>query len=141
MRKSSDRNRNYRKTSFTQAELVASFRKQMADFARGERLVQLREAKHLTQDEAAHQIGVSEKSLRAWEKGGKIRAENVRRVGAFYEVDPNELVDRESLDDDGNGGFTQLDRIEAKLDRLLAAFEDELGGLADELRQDGPLPG
>lgn len=66
----------------------------MADFARGQLLVELRDARHLNQEDAAHEIGVSTKSLRAWEHGGKIRWPNAERVGAFYGIDPERLVSR-----------------------------------------------
>jgi transcriptional regulator with XRE-family HTH domain len=58
------------------ADALVTLRQQMADFARAERLRDLRDARHLSQEDAAHEIGVSVKSLRAWEKGGGIRWEN-----------------------------------------------------------------
>lgn len=67
----------------------------MADFARGERLKQLRDARHLSQEDAAHEIGVSVKTLRSWEKGAGIRWRNAQSVAAFYGVEPESLVSRE----------------------------------------------
>lgn len=68
----------------------------MADVARGKRLKDLRDAKHLSQETAAHRIGVSVKTIRAWEKGGGIKWPNAMRAGEEYGVDPESLVTREA---------------------------------------------
>lgn len=110
----------------------------MADFARGERLRDLREKRHLSQEEAAHEIGVSVKTIRAWEKGKGIRWQNALTVSRFYGVDPESLVSRDeggdSLVGQGSGEAEhQLNRIEAKLDQLLDHFDlAELEALADD---------
>lgn len=95
----------------------------MADHARGENFVRLRKARHLSQESAAHQLGVSVQTIRAWERGKGIRWENAKRAADFYDVEPDELVDREltvpqELDPD------QLNRIEQKLDRVLKRMEE-----------------
>jgi transcriptional regulator with XRE-family HTH domain len=90
-----------RKDSSHRAQAVASFRQQMADFARADRLKKLRRERHLTQSDAAHEIGVSDRALRQWEKGKAIRWMNAKKLGEFYEVDPRDLVTHEGdLDDD-----------------------------------------
>lgn len=74
---------------------MARFRQQMADHARGEKLKTLRNQRRLNQEDAAHEIGVSAKTLRAWEKGGPIKWENAKAAASFYEVDAEGLVERE----------------------------------------------
>ena len=107
----------------------------MADFARGEQLVLLRERRHLSQEEAAHQIGVSAKSLRGWEHGKAIRWENAKRVARFYKVKAEELVSREvAVVSDLDLRADQIDRIEEKLDEILRILKDEPGEV------DAPIP-
>lgn len=67
----------------------------MADYVRGERLRALREAAHLSQETLAYEIGVSTKSVRTWEKGGRIRWHNAKSLGVFFGEDPEQLVSRE----------------------------------------------
>src|SRR2546423_8259165 len=119
MGKSSPRTRHYRTTPSQNAERLATFREQMADYVRGERLLELRERKHASQEAAAFEVGVSTKAYRAWEKGGKIKWENAQRVASFYEVDPETLVSREEVGTSVDGGepVSQLDRMEAELNR------------------------
>jgi transcriptional regulator with XRE-family HTH domain len=95
---SSVRTKNYRKIPSRNAELADTFRRQMADFARGQHLVKLRQARHLSQEDAAYEIGVTSKSLRAWEHGGKIRWDNAKKLAEFYGVEAEGLVSREIVD-------------------------------------------
>ena len=105
---------------------MARFRQQMADHARGERLRTLRTDRRLNQEDAAHEIGVSTKTLRTWEKGGPIRWDNAKAAAEFYEVDARSLVEREPgtpIDaPDVDGDVDQLDRIERKLDKIMVAL-------------------
>lgn len=126
----------------------------MADYARGELLRELREARHESQEYVAHELGVTTKTVRVWEGGGKIRWANAKKVGKYYGRDPEELVSREIPDTPDlmgspNGNSTQLDRIEARLDALLKHFqiawpEPEIPGedlqraLDDDDEQDEP---
>jgi transcriptional regulator with XRE-family HTH domain len=71
----------------------------MADFARGELFRELRERRHLSQEDAAHELGVSVKTVRTWEKGGGVRWTNAQRAGEFYGVDPERLVSRDPDDE------------------------------------------
>ena len=86
---------NYPQTASSQALRLATFRRQMADFARGQRLRELREKRMLSQEDAAHEIGVSVKTVRTWEKGGGIRAANAKAAASFYGVEPQTLVRHE----------------------------------------------
>lgn len=119
MRKSSVRTQNYLANTSKNEERLRRFHEQMADYARGEQLRQLRENQHESQERVAFELGVSPKSLRQWEHGGKIRWENAKRLGAFYGVDPEGLVSRETPEPGAEPALTQLDRIESKLDRVL----------------------
>ncbi len=129
MRKSSARTRRYRAGTSQRAGSLASLREQMADFARGERLRELRQALHLSQEDFAHEVGVTAKTVRTWEHGGKIKWPNAKNVARFVGVDPEELVEREpvgsapSLPPPAVTG-TQLDRIEQKLDLILSALRE-----------------
>lgn len=94
-RKSTERKAHFPPAASPQAKLVARFREQMSDFARGDLFRRLREDRHLSQEDAAHELGVSVKTIRAWEKGRGIKWPNAQRAGEFYEVDPERLVSRE----------------------------------------------
>jgi transcriptional regulator with XRE-family HTH domain len=142
---------NYRTNTSLRANALVTLRQQMADFARAERLRDLRDARHLSQEDAAHEIGVSVKSLRAWEKGGGIRWENAKSVALFYGVDPETLVSRERDADDPTPDVlaalspTTIDELREKLDQvldqqvaLLAAFDALRDGLADQRKPQAP---
>lgn len=99
----------------------------MADVARGERLRALREARHWSQETAAHRIGVSVKTLRAWEKGGRIKWANAKRAGEELEVDPESLV---SLDRPGASEPPEADYAMATKADLVAMQSRLLGEIA-----------
>lgn len=98
----------------------------MADFARAELLRDLRHAAHLSREALAHELGVSTKTVYSWENGGGIQWHNVLKIAAFFGVDPEALVVRglSPAAEPVAAGVSQLDRIEAKLDRLLKACEN-----------------
>ena len=95
MRKSTATTRNYRPGTLARPVSLSSFRDQMADYARAERLRELRDAVHMSREKVAAEIGVTTKTLYAWENGGSIRWENAKKLGEFYGVDPEGLVSRE----------------------------------------------
>jgi transcriptional regulator with XRE-family HTH domain len=110
----------------------------MADYARGDEFRRLREAKHLSQMQAGFEIGVTDKTIRAWEKGSGIEWEHAVAAARVYGVDPESLVRREGQEGEEapdlmhtlNGdGPDRLARIEAaveetrKLARRLAAAQ------------------
>jgi transcriptional regulator with XRE-family HTH domain len=105
----------------------------MADYARAERLRELRAATHMSRENVANEIGVTTKTLYEWENGGKIRWENAQKLAAFYTdklsvtVTAEELVSRELIEPTTPvGGVSQLDRIEAKLDAIIAHFKIDI---------------
>ena len=143
------RTQNYSPTGSQNAERLARFRQQMADYARGQRLRELRERKHQSQESVAYDLGVSTKTLRAWEHGGKIRWDNAKKLAAFYEVDPELLVSRETFAPEEEEPLpgTQLDRIEQMLTEirghLLGAPAEQapaVAGVADRLLQAAESP-
>jgi transcriptional regulator with XRE-family HTH domain len=114
----------------------------MADYARGERLRELRERTHESQETVAAEIGVSTKTLRAWEHGGKIRWENAKRLGRFYDADPGTLVSRELPELVADDGVPfQLDELARQVseihDALLGNESDAqaVAGIAARLLQ------
>lgn len=59
----------------------------------GVRLRELRNAKHLTSEQAAVKIGLSDKTLRSYETLDKAGLwSNVQKLARFYRVDPEALV-------------------------------------------------
>lgn len=127
MRKSSVRTRNYLFDGSSNPERVRRFREQMADFARGQRIRDLRESQHQSQETLAAELGVSTKSVRTWEKGGKIRWVNAKRLGEYFGEDPETLVSREVAALSAEAPETQLDRIEERLEQL----EEKLRSIYD----------
>lgn len=117
MRKSTPRNRNYRKISSHHRDRLVRFREQMTDYARGEKLRYLREEKRLTQAEAAHQSGITERTIRSWEHDGKIRWTNAKRYAKFYDVDPETIVTRELK---APVEPEDIERMQEQLEELLA---------------------
>lgn len=132
-------------STLTRTEMLRTFEQQMADQARGELLRQLREKRRLSQEDAAHEIGVTSKSLRTWEKGGPIKWDNAKAVGLFYGVDAEELVTRELVEPAVSTGpvlgykaedVVRAERMEAKLDAILKALK-----ITEWLDPDDALPG
>ena len=99
----------------------------MADYAKGEQLRSLREAAHMSREDAAHAIGVTTRALYVWEvKDGPIKWENAQRAAKVYGVEPETLVSREKL-----GGYgEQLDRMEQQLAELRQGQAELLKRLA-----------
>lgn len=134
MWKSSATYRHYRPGSSQRRGDAATFRRQMADFARAELLRDLRHAAHLSRESLAHEVGVSTKTIYSWENGGGIQWHNALKIAAFFHVDPESLVARDPPPAAATptAGETQLDRIEGKLDQALSA-QAEIHAALDEL--------
>lgn len=110
----------------------------MADVARGERIKQLRKARHWSQETAAHRIGVSVKTVRAWEKGGRIKWANAKRAGEELDVDPESLV---SVDRPEAGEPPEADYAMATKADLLAMQSRLLAEIAKVQKQLQARPG
>lgn len=114
MRKSNDRSRRYRPGTSTGRGSATTFRQQMADYAKGQVLRELRKQTGMSREKVAAEVGVTTKTLYSWENDGGIMRENAEKLAAFYKVDSaDSLITREAE------GGDQLDRIEAKLDTII----------------------
>jgi transcriptional regulator with XRE-family HTH domain len=98
---------------------------QMADLERGQRIRELRLAKHMTQPAAAELAGVTLRAYQAWEAGGGIRFEHVKTLARALNGDADFILNgpKPATPDPFTGGvvgvvLTRIDRVEAKLDRL-----------------------
>lgn len=118
MRKSNVIERHYRPGASREPVSLATFRQQMADCARGDRLRELRAEKRLSREKVANALDVTTKTVYAWENNGAIKWENAQKVAAFYGVPPEEVAAREP--EDLTPGYVQLRNIERKLDAILA---------------------
>lgn len=97
MRKSTDLKSHYRPGTSRGSLSLVTFREQMTDFARGDRLLELRAKKRMSREDVAHAIGVTTKSLYTWEKKNSgIKSDNAKQLAKFYDV-PNweDLVTRD----------------------------------------------
>ncbi len=91
----------------------------------GAHLRRLRQRAGLTQEDAAHRLGVSLGGYRAWEKGRVPHPGNRRRLATMFSVPVGELESYMTSLRDRAPDPARLDRIEAKLDRLLAALDKQ----------------
>lgn len=124
MRKSNNRLHRYRPGTSTARGSVTTFRQQMADYAKGQVLRELRKQTGMSREKVAAEIGVTTKTLYSWENDGGIMRENAEKLAAFYKVSsPDSLITRESE------GGDQLDRIEAKLDMIAAHLGLDASGI------------
>ena len=137
MQKSSHRNGNYRQNTWTLEEARSTFQQQMADYARGEKLRELRSARGLSQEEVAAALGVTAKTYGAWERGGGIHVTNAKRIARYFKVKPGELVAPDIqqeppatvLSEEDSERLRKieerLEELDRKLDRLLTPSEDD----------------
>lgn len=98
----------------TVARQMADYRKRLA-----ERLENEREGQSLSRETLALKAGVSDKTIKRIEeqKVDRPRPVTIRRLADALKVEPSDLAPPEELEAD------QLNRIEQKLDRLLAWAE------------------
>jgi len=108
----------------------------LMDEERGQRIKALRDRRHLSQpavveglDKLARRKVVTLRGYQTWEAGGGIRWENVKVLAAFHQVEPDYILTGQepeapdlldSLNGDTRKLEERLDRIERKLDELLA---------------------
>jgi transcriptional regulator with XRE-family HTH domain len=110
----------------------------MSDFARGEEIKRLRKTKGLSRENLAGELGVTTKSVYAWERhNGGIQGRNAAKLATFFDVDVESLVVREEtiqrLIANGVTDPDQIDRMEIKLDWIIARLTGGDEGL--------PIPG
>jgi transcriptional regulator with XRE-family HTH domain len=99
MRKSRAKNARYRPGTWYRSGNTGTLREQMAEYARGEVLLELRHAKRKSREDVASDLGVTAKTLWAWEKeSGGIKPENTNRLAEYYGVEPESLVTRDPAD-------------------------------------------
>lgn len=99
----------------------------------GERLRSLRERSPYTQEGVADEIGVGLRAYQKMEQTGGVKFDNLQKLATLFKVEVAHFYD-----DDNAGGQSQLDRIEAKLDQLIAATPtraDMLAVLEEQLQE------
>lgn len=97
-----------------------------------ERLLELRERHGLSQEDAAHKVGITTRQWQRWETGESMPyPRNLDAVASRFGISVAEFFDpAEAVTAD----VAQLDRIEAKLDEILSRLPAE--GLAEVLEQE-----
>lgn len=81
-----------------------------------QRLTDLRERHGLSQEDAAHKVGVTHRQWQRWEAGESMPyPRNLDGVASAFGISIQEFFDDQPLPPDP----VQLDRVEAKLDELL----------------------
>lgn len=129
----------YAGSTSTGAPDARSVRVRMAldDRARGQRIARLRKRKGLTQYNVAAELSVSHSAVQKWESGKVVpEPANLFALAALLDCAPDDIgppapersVD-EALAEPG-----QLDRMEAKLDRLLEHFR--LGETPEQIAEE-----
>lgn len=90
----------------------------MAPTPLSSRLIELRETHGLSQEDAAHRIGIGLRALQRWESGeSEPHKRNLRRLADAFGISVAEFFELPV------GEPNQLDRIESKLDELLAVMD------------------
>lgn len=97
----------------------------------GRRLLALREQKGLSQEDAAHAVGVSVATWGRWERGARYPYEaNWRKISDTFDVDLAEIRGSPPAPlalgaDNGDGIEATLARMDSKLDAILEHLADE----------------
>lgn len=128
----------YRAIPWTGRDVADTIRREVEDYRKevGRRLLDLRKRRGLSQEDAAHAVGVSAKTWGDWERGKRTPYDsNWKKIGEAFKVDPSEIAGRPpsplGLAPDPDTGQSQLDRIERKLDQLLAGQLQLAGSQAE----------
>lgn len=83
-----------------------------------ERLLELRERQGLSQEDAARKVGITHRQWQRWETGASMPyPRNLDAVASAFGIGVGEFFDAEPTQ---MSDVSQLDRIEAKLDEVLA---------------------
>lgn len=92
--------------------------------AAGQRLAKIRDAAGLSQEELAGKAGLAVKTISRLETGRHDgRRSTIKRVAAALGVDVDDIIGPPPAPLGLGAGESQLDRIEAKLDRALSLLE------------------
>lgn len=124
----------------TSQQLAAIFRRMVEERHRelGRRVARLRRERGWTQPDLAHRAGVSIGTISRLERGAhEGRAHTIRQVAAALEVPVADLLPPPELP---ANGASQLDRIEATLDRLLVLVEAQGTDRFERDATDDPPP-
>lgn len=107
-----------------------------------ERLLELRERHGLSQEDAAHKVGITTRQWQRWETGESMPyPRNLDAVASRFGISVAEFFDPP---DDISVDVAQLDRMEAKLDEILsrvaalelaAGLEEEAARLREQREQ------
>lgn len=102
----------------------------------GQQLLGLRKARGWNQEDAAHNVGVSVKTWRLWERGKTTPYDsNLRRIGTAFEIDPAVLLESKpvplGLGESGTIAHEWADRIEAQLTGVVVKLDEVLERLGD----------
>lgn len=116
-------NRNLVIGSSQRPRSLSTLLDQMADLQRGARIKELRHANHLKQPAVAERVPVTLRAYQEWEAGGGIAWENVKALAKIFGVDPDYILSGPKAETPSLPRVGQLDRIEQKLDQLLAALK------------------
>lgn len=126
---------------------LAELRMALEDKARGQRIAQMRKRRRMTQQAMAEALDVSYRAYQTWEAGTMPEWSNVEKLAKFFRVKPEAIIgETEPAPEEA----PQLDRIEAKLDRILDTLAvvselvdaAEVRALGDSARKiaDAPVP-
>ena len=102
---------------------------QMADLERGQRIKELRESRHLTQEAMADKLGVTLRGYQEWEAGGGIKWENVKKLAKQHGVEADFLMNGPKPETPDLLGASQLDRIE----KIVTGLADSVGSIEAQL--------
>lgn len=114
-----------------------------ADSERGDRIKWLREDKlHLTQEAMADKVGITLRGYQEWEAGGGIKWPNAQKLAKVAGVTADWIMSgdvlHETPDLSKGQAETQMDRIEANQQRILAELAAIRLGLAGPSRRQKP---
>lgn len=98
-----------------------------------ERLLELRERHGLSQEDAAHKVGITTRQWQRWETGESMPyPRNLDAVASRFGISVADFFDEPA---DISVDVGQLDRIESKLDEILSLLRDPEVGLVEVLAQ------
>lgn len=94
---------------------------------------EFREKLGLTQEEFAHKIGVSPRTVQNWENGGDIPKTTMKKLEAMMQQEPqnmaNDYMGRilDMMEEDRRFFREAITRSQNEIDRLISLFEKQYG--------------